>query len=48
MVKFLNANGYEVGIEDVAPWAELIIDLIERGLTEEQFAERLRPFVERP
>jgi len=45
MVKFMNANGYEAAIDDVAPWATLVIELIEHKSTEEDFLERLRPFV---
>lgn len=45
MIKFLNANGYDVTIEDAVPWAGLVIELIEHKLSEEGFTERLRPFV---
>jgi len=45
MVKFLNANGYDVSFEDVSDWANLVIELVEHKLAEEEFTMRLRPFV---
>ena len=45
MVQFLNANGYEIAIEDSLPWAEEIIRLVEHRSTEEDFARAIRPFV---
>ncbi len=45
MVQFLNANGYDLAIEDSLPWAEEIIRLVEHRSTEEEFARAIRPFV---
>jgi len=45
MVQFLNANGYELVIEDSSPWADVVIDLVEHCSTEEDFVRAIRPFV---
>ena len=45
MVQFLNANGYELVIEDSSPWADVVIDLVEHRSTEEDFVRAIRPFV---
>jgi death on curing protein len=49
MVQFLMENGFDLAIEDTRPWANEVISFVEHRLSEEDFAERLRPFVfERP
>ena len=45
MVQSLNANGYELLIEDSSPWADVVIDLVEHRSTEEDFVRTIRPFV---
>ncbi len=45
MVQFLNANGYDLAIEDSAAWANLVIALVEHRTTEEDFVLAIRPFV---
>src|SRR5438045_4168191 len=45
MVQFLNANGYDLAIEDSAAWADTIIALVEHRTTEEDFVQVIRPFV---
>jgi death-on-curing protein len=45
MVQFLNANGYDLAIEDSAAWADTIIALVEHRTTEEDFVRVFRPFV---
>jgi len=45
MVQFLNANGYDLAIEDSSSWADVVIDLVEHRSTEEDFARAVRPFV---
>jgi death-on-curing protein len=45
MVQFLNANGYDLAIEDSAAWADTIIALVEHRTTEEDFVGNIRPFV---
>ena len=45
MVQFLMENGYDVTFEDTRPWADEVIGFVEHGLSEEAFAEALRPFV---
>ena len=45
MVQFLNANGYDLAIEDSAAWADTIIALVEHRTTEEDFVRVIRPFV---
>jgi death-on-curing protein len=45
MVQFLNANGYDLAIEDSAAWADTIIALVEHRTTEEDFVGVIRPFV---
>jgi death on curing protein len=46
---FLRANGYDTTFDDTVDWADEMVGLLERRLSEEEFAERLRPFVvERP
>jgi death-on-curing protein len=45
MVQFLNANGYDLAIEDSAAWADTIIALVEHRTTEEDFVRTIRPFV---
>jgi death-on-curing protein len=44
-VQFLIENGCDVTIEDTRPWADEVIAFVEHRLSEEEFAERLRPFV---
>ena len=49
MIQFLIENDFDVEIEDTRAWADEIIAFVEHRLTEEDFADRLRPFVvERP
>jgi len=48
MVQCLNANGFDLAIEDTETWADLVISLIEHRSTEEEFASALRPFVVPP
>ena len=49
MWHFLRLNGYDLDIEDSDYWEGPTVELIEHRLSEEEFAERLRPFVvERP
>jgi death-on-curing protein len=45
MVQFLNANGYDLAIEDSVAWADTIIGLVEHRTTEEDFVQIIRPFV---
>jgi death on curing protein len=45
MVQFLNANGWDIAIDDSTKWADEIISLIEHRSTEEDFARALRPCV---
>jgi death-on-curing protein len=45
MVQFLNANGYDLAIEDSTAWADTIIALVEHRTTEEDFVGNIRPFV---
>jgi death-on-curing protein len=45
MVQFLNANGYDLAIEDSAAWADTIIALVEHRTAEEDFVRVIRPFV---
>jgi death-on-curing protein len=45
MVQFLNANGYDLAIEDSATWAGAVIALVEHRTTEEDFVRAIRPFV---
>jgi prophage maintenance system killer protein len=45
MVQFLNANGYDLAIEDSATWADAVIALVEHRNTEEDFVRAIRPFV---
>lgn len=45
MVQFLNANGFDVAIEDSLPWAHAVIDLVEHRSTEEDFVRALRPYI---
>ncbi len=47
MVEFLGVNGHDLAVEDTLPWAERIIDLVERRLTEEDLVGALRRFVVR-
>lgn len=42
---FLCANGYDTAFADSISWADQIIALIERRVTEEDFVRVLRPFV---
>jgi len=49
MVQFLVENGFDVTIEDTRSWADEVIAFVEHRLSEEEIADRLRPFiVERP
>jgi death-on-curing protein len=49
MVQFLVENGFDVTIEDSRSWADEVIAFVEHRLSEEEIADRLRPFiVERP
>ena len=49
MWHFLRLNGYDLNIEDSDYWEGPTVELIEHRLSEEELAERLRPFVvERP
>ena len=45
MTEFLMMNGYELAIEDSAPWANAIIELVEHRTAEEDFVRIIRPFV---
>jgi death-on-curing protein len=45
LVQFLNANGYDLVIDDSAAWADVVINLVEHRSTEEDFARAVRPFV---
>jgi len=46
---FLRANGYDTVFDDTIDWADEMVGLLEHHLSEEDFAEALRPFViERP
>jgi death on curing protein len=45
MVQFLNANGYDLAIEDSAARANLVIGLVEHRTTEEDFVLAIRTFV---
>jgi prophage maintenance system killer protein len=42
---FLRINGYDLSIDDSQPWADAVIELVERRTTEEDFVRILRPFV---
>jgi death on curing protein len=41
----LRINGYDLSIDDSQPWANAVIELVERRTTEEDFVRILRPFV---
>jgi hypothetical protein len=45
MVQFLNANSWDLAIEDTADWAERVIALVEHRIGEEEFVAAIRPFV---
>jgi death on curing protein len=45
MWHFLRLNGYDLDFEDSEFWEGPTVELIEHRLSEEEFAERLRPFV---
>ncbi|MBV8779649.1 MAG: type II toxin-antitoxin system death-on-curing family toxin [Alphaproteobacteria bacterium] len=45
MWHFLRLNGYELDFEDSDYWEGPTVELIEHRLSEEDFADRLRPFV---
>jgi death on curing protein len=46
---FLRANGFDTAFDDSIDWADKMIELLEHKLTEEGFAELVRPFIiERP
>jgi death-on-curing protein len=45
MIQLLTENGYDAAIDDTRPWADEVISLVEHRLSEDEFAERLRPFV---
>jgi death on curing protein len=45
MVQFLNANGFDLAIEDSATWADEVIALVEHRSTEEDFVRAVRRFV---
>jgi death-on-curing protein len=45
MWHFLQINGYDLAIDDGAEWERPVVELIERLITEEEFADLLRPFV---
>ena len=42
---FLLANGHDTTFDDDVSWADEIIALVERRITEEDFVRALRPFV---
>jgi len=42
---FLRANGYDTTFDDTIDWADKMVELLEQKLTQEEFAETLRPFV---
>jgi death-on-curing protein len=42
---FLRLNGFDLAIEDSEDWADLVISLIERRSTEEDFVRAIRPYV---
>lgn len=45
MVQFLNANGYDLMIEDSERWADEVIALVEHRIGEDEFVRAIRPFV---
>lgn len=45
MVQLLMENGCDVDIDDTRPWADEVIAFVEHHLSEEDFTNRLRPFV---
>jgi death on curing protein len=45
MIQFINANVYDLAINDTVEWAQQIIALVEHRMTEEDFVRRIRPFV---
>ena len=45
MVQLLNANGYDLTIEDSQRWADEVIALVEHRSTEDDFVRAIRPFV---
>jgi death on curing protein len=42
---FLRANGYDTTLDDTISWADEVIGLVERRISEEEFVRRLRPFI---
>jgi death on curing protein len=42
---FLRANGYDTTFDDTISWADEVIGLVERRISEEEFVRRLRPFI---
>lgn len=42
---FLRVNGYDTAFDDTIDWADEMVKLIERRLSEEDFVALLRPFV---
>jgi prophage maintenance system killer protein len=45
MVQFPMENGLDVAIDDTRSWAEEVIGFVEHRLSEDDFVDRLRPFV---
>ena len=45
MWHFLRLNGSDLAIDDTTHWADEIIELVERRITEENFVHAIRPFV---
>jgi death on curing protein len=45
MIQFLMENDHDGLIEDTRAWADEVISFVEHRLSEEEFADRLRPFV---
>jgi hypothetical protein len=44
MVQFLNANAYDLTIEDSQQWADEVIALVEHRSGEDEFVRAIRPF----
>ena len=45
MTQFLMVNGYDLAIDDITPWADEIIALVEHRIAEKDFVRAIRPFV---
>jgi death-on-curing protein len=42
---FLRANGRDTAFQDVSPWANAVIAVVEHQLSEEDFVALIRPFI---